>query len=74
MEDLDMFGQTRSALDTLAAQRPLTPIEAQLKFLESQNRQLIKMLVDSENLKRDKIIVCAACFEKILAVDKAGTK
>jgi len=65
MEDLDIFGPERSALDMLAAQRPLTPIEGQLKFLESQNRKLIKMLVDSENLNRDKIIICASCFEKI---------
>lgn len=59
------------SLDQVAAQRPLTPIEGQLKFLESQNRHLIKMLIDKENLNKDKIIICASCFEKIPGVVKA---
>ena len=52
-------------LNRIAAQRQLTPIENQLLHLERQNRQLIKMLVDSENLSIKKHIICAACFEKI---------
>jgi len=52
-------------LNHIATQRKLTPIEYQLVHLERQNRQLIKMLSDNENLSKDKIIICAACFEKI---------
>jgi len=61
MKDLHMIAAQRS----VAEGRTITPIELQLEFLENQNRQLIKMLSDNENLSKDKIIICAACFEKI---------